>query len=149
MSESEQNQTNSGVWLAIFAIFLLVTPRLWLCFIPGTYNNRTFLSTGHPMIHKSCAANIRVITGAIELYNMDKNEMLDDINSEIDLQRLMDLGYLKSIPRCAKFYEDDHPYLSKWLGWGRSVVEVPDCYEGHNLIRGDKIRCKLHGEHTY
>lgn len=146
MGESEQNRASPGVWLAIFIIFLLLTPRFWLCFIPGTYNYRTFFKTGHAMLNKSCASNIRVITGAIESYNMDKNEMLDDINSELDLQRLLDLGYLKSMPRCAKFYEDDHPNLSKWLGWGSSVIVVPDCYEGHNLSRDGKLSCRLHGE---
>ena len=81
------------------------------------------------------------------MYNMDKNEMLDTVNSEADLQILIDSGYLKGdMPRCAKFYEDDHPALSLWLGWGRSVVSVPDCYEGHNLSRDGKLRCKLHGE---
>lgn len=146
MSESEQNRANPGVWLAIFIIFLLLTPRFWLCFIPGTFNHRTLFKSYHPLLQKNCAANIQIINGAIEKYNMEKNEMLDEINSELDLQRLWDLGYLKHMPRCAKFYEDDHPNLSKWLGWGRSVVVVPECYEGHNLSRDGKLRCKLHGE---
>ncbi len=80
------------------------------------------------------------------MHNMDQNEMLDDINSEKDLQMLFDRGYLKRIPRCAKYYEDDHPYLSRWLGWEQVVVEVPDCYEGHDLSRDGQISCRLHGK---
>ena len=145
MSEREQNRMSPGGWVAIVLI-LLLTPRIWLCFVPGTFNYRTFLKPYHPTLKKSCAGNIRVIAGAIELYNMDQNVMINDIKSEADLQRLLNHGSLKSIPRCAKFYEDDHPNLSLWLGWGRSVVEVPDCYEGHDLSKDGQISCKLHGK---
>lgn len=56
-----------------------------------------------------CFSNIRVITGAIEMYNMD---FPDKINTELDIQFLVDKGYLranpeKNSPDCKYFIEGD------------------------------------------
>jgi len=147
MSEFDEGKTRSGCWVTIFLVILLITPRFWLCFIPGTHNYKKFYKSSHPRTHQNCLRNILEIKSAIEMHNldqMDQNAMLTDINSEADLQRLVDLGFLKYVPRCQKYYSNDHPYLSFWLGWEDVVIEVPDCYEGHDLAREGKISCKLH-----
>jgi hypothetical protein len=41
-----------------------------------------------------CLSNIRVITGAIEMYNMDHSQMM----TELDLDKLVESHYLKEIP---------------------------------------------------
>lgn len=46
---------------------------------------------------KACFANMRVIQGAIEMYNMDNVPMLEVV-TENELQVLVDLKYLKSLP---------------------------------------------------
>jgi prepilin-type N-terminal cleavage/methylation domain-containing protein len=46
---------------------------------------------------KSCYANMRVIQGAIEMYNMDNSSMMTDLT----IANLTgDAGYLKSEPKC-------------------------------------------------
>lgn len=46
---------------------------------------------------KSCYANMRVIQGAIEMYNMDNTPMI----TSVDLTKLTGTGgYLKSDPKC-------------------------------------------------
>jgi len=44
---------------------------------------------------KACQANMRVIMGAIEMYNMDSNKMIHTVDSET-LDRLVSSKYLKS-----------------------------------------------------
>jgi len=46
---------------------------------------------------KSCYANMRVIVGAVEMYNMDSSTM---ISTDISLDSLKSGGYLKSTPTC-------------------------------------------------
>lgn len=46
---------------------------------------------------KACFANMRVIQGAVEMYNMDNVPMLDVV-TENELQMLVDMKYLKSLP---------------------------------------------------
>ncbi len=60
---------------------------------------------------KACYANMRVILGAVEMYNMDHSEMLHTI-SDGDLELLTQIGYLKtSIQRpettCAYYTDGD------------------------------------------
>ncbi|MBU1109881.1 MAG: hypothetical protein KKB51_24585 [Candidatus Riflebacteria bacterium] len=48
---------------------------------------------------KACMANMRVIMGAVEMYNMDNNEMLRYVDKNV-IQMLVDGKYLKSQPQC-------------------------------------------------
>jgi len=46
---------------------------------------------------KACFANMRVIQGAVEMYNMDSNAMIASVNSGI-IGTLVSKGYLKAAP---------------------------------------------------
>jgi hypothetical protein len=46
---------------------------------------------------KSCYANMRVILGAVEMYNMDNTVM---VSTNLDLGMLQQQGYIKSAPQC-------------------------------------------------
>lgn len=69
---------------------------------------------------KSCYANIRVILGAVEMYNMDSSQMMDNL----DINGLVTQGYLKSEP----------------------AKPESDCgYNGSNLTGNGVITCTRHG----
>ena len=70
---------------------------------------------------KACFSNIRVIQGAVEMYNMDKNEYM----KTLDIDLLVESKYLEGKPYPP---EVDCQYLS----------------EG-NLAEDGKIYCKHHG----
>jgi prepilin-type N-terminal cleavage/methylation domain-containing protein len=53
----------------------------------------------HRSRSKSCMANMRVLSGAVEMYNMDNNVMLSHFDHET-IQRLIDGKYLKSTVTC-------------------------------------------------
>ena len=77
---------------------------------------------GHaPSKEKGCYSNIRVLQGAVEMYNMDNEEMMTELNANI----LVDSKYLKSIP---KGTEPECKYFTKG-----------------NLTEDGEICCKLHG----
>ncbi|EKD83444.1 MAG: hypothetical protein ACD_39C00674G0001, partial [uncultured bacterium] len=70
---------------------------------------------------KACMANIRVLTGAVEMYNMDNSQGMQQLNMELLLKN----KYLKS----------------------RIIGSESGCYykaEG-NLNEGGEIYCELHG----
>jgi competence protein ComGC len=46
---------------------------------------------------KACFSNIRVILGALEMYNMDHETMLEEVNPDI-IEKLVETGYLKVSP---------------------------------------------------
>ncbi len=73
-----------------------------------------------PQIDRFCAANLRVIQGAVEMYNMDHATMMD----ELDLDELVKGSYLRTKPSCnsgGKYY-------------------------GRNLTKNGVIRCPVHGD---
>lgn len=45
---------------------------------------------------KACFANQRVLMGGVEMYNMDNEKMMNELN----IQALVDGKYLKSVPQC-------------------------------------------------
>ena len=71
---------------------------------------------------KACYANIRVLHGALEMYNMDHSVMM----TELDIQKLVDGKYLKNEP-------------SK---------PDPGCsyYSEGDMTRDGMIKCRLHGD---
>jgi len=48
---------------------------------------------------KACYANMRVILGAIEMYNLDNPVMEKSINPAV-MEKLVNGNYLKSVPKC-------------------------------------------------
>lgn len=70
---------------------------------------------------KACYSNMRVLLGAVEMYNLDNAVMM----TELDMQKLVDGGYMRCIP----------------------TKPDPNCsyYSEGNLTIDGKIKCKLHG----
>ncbi|MDD3146730.1 MAG: prepilin-type N-terminal cleavage/methylation domain-containing protein [Candidatus Riflebacteria bacterium] len=73
---------------------------------------------------KACYANQRVLTGAVEMYNMDNS---DGLMTSLDIDSLLSKRYLKSRPALP---EKDCRYLSNG-----------------NLAEGGTIYCQLHGSY--
>jgi len=78
------------------------------------------LANENPVLDRACNANLRIIQSAVEMYNMDHSTMMQTL----DLQALVEGGYLKSKPTC------------------RSGRE----YYGKNLGSDGMIRCPAHGD---
>ena len=77
---------------------------------------------GHgPSPIKACYSNLRVIQGAVEMYNMDTNETMTDL----DMKLLIDGHYLKNEPR--------------------KPDEECNYYSNENLTKTGEICCVLHG----
>lgn len=70
---------------------------------------------------KSCYANIRVILGAVEMYNMDNSTMCSTIDDSVGA---LVGGYLKQKPNCPS---------------------TSGGYSGSNLHDTGKICCSVHG----
>ena len=70
---------------------------------------------------KACYANIRLIQGAVEMYNMDSREMM----TELDMKLLIDGHYLKNEPRKP---DEDCNY-----------------YSNEDLTKTGEVCCNLHG----
>jgi len=71
---------------------------------------------------KSCYANMRVILGAVEMYNMDNSTMISTMG-EAEISKLSTGGYLKGIPTCPS-------------STGK--------YAGNELDGGGKVKCEVH-----
>ncbi len=73
---------------------------------------------------KSCFSNMRVLLGAVEMYNMDCETMMTSINQE-NMEELVKKGYLKSVPKGTE----------------------PECeyYSEGDISKDGKIGCKKHG----
>ncbi|HNV70137.1 MAG TPA: hypothetical protein PKO06_10600 [Candidatus Ozemobacteraceae bacterium] len=105
---------------------------------------------------KACYANMRVLLGAIEMYNMDHSDFLDEMNPLV-MAKLHTDGYLKSpmtpcpgdqAPRIG------HPFLQARLAvlaanLGASQVAfrpIPGgTYAGTGLASDGRIVCTMHG----
>lgn len=67
-----------------------------------------FFTARHNARQRACMANQRVILGAVEMYNMDNREMIED-NLDFNLLTQEDLPYLRSVPECpdgGEYYAD-------------------------------------------
>ncbi|MFC1745438.1 hypothetical protein ACFL35_15700 [Candidatus Riflebacteria bacterium] len=71
-------------------------------------------------LKKNCRANMRVLMGAVEMYNMDYTEMMNNL----DIARLVKKQYLKRAPQCPKNGD----------------------YSGSNLTADGIVKCSVHGE---
>ena len=77
---------------------------------------------------KNCFTNQRLLAGAIEMYNMDNSEMIDNFFPGLDYENcekiLIEKGYLKEM----------------------LIIPNRDCsYGGINVTGSGTIFCKLHG----
>ena len=70
---------------------------------------------------KACYSNIRVIQGAVEMYNMDVNSMM----TQLDINTLIGGNYLKSKP---------------------SSPETSCAYQGASLDGNGSVYCGWHGD---
>lgn len=83
-------------------------------------------SRGRPRSRfKSCMANTRVLMGAIEMYNMDNNEMMHEFDTAA-MQKLVDGKYLKYLVKCPS----DPPGDYRVIG---------------DLAHDGEIACSVHG----
>jgi hypothetical protein len=88
-----------------------------------TYNPRRHSSSGTRQ--KACYSNIRVIQGAVEMYNMDHSVMISSLDDSEAQNPSLLKGYLKGV---------HHPYPKC-------------CYQGIDLGSGDGgIWCTYHGD---
>ena len=74
------------------------------------------LTGSAPRMDNFCAANQRVIQGAVEMYNMDHSTLMQTL----DLDTLLKDGYLRARPVCSSGRE----YYGKDLG-GKGIVRCP------------------------
>lgn len=109
----------SLIVLFILVNDLLLTPKDGFPIIPNTSYRHGH--TGYdPEYH--CFSNIRRIYGALEIYNMDHSEPMDDLDIDILIRE---------------------KYLKK-----DSIEKVKnnDCtYSGHNLSKDGYVECPIHG----
>lgn len=81
--------------------------KLWgaVGFFPAAIAVPNFKKAREQARGKSCAANMRVIQGAVEMYNMDHEEMMKNLDFSL---LTGNAGYLKSTPMCPSngFYSE-------------------------------------------
>lgn len=110
---------------------------------------------GHPGKH--CYTNMRVILGAVEMYNMDHSSMISRLNSGT-IGMLQSTGYLKSDTRCTGDQQPrfNSPWVTRKLytlaqnlllnGDHIAFVWVPGgIYSGEDLTGEGRIVCSVHG----
>ena len=74
---------------------------------------------------KACYSNIRVLLGAVEMYNMDNSVMMEELNND-NVEKLINSRYLKDKP---------------------TPPESEKCkYFGYDLIGSGTIFCVYHGD---
>ena len=76
-------------YISIFFTTILIYVISLIVFLPP------FRKGGGRSHQKACYSNLRVIQGALEMYNMDHEEMMTDL----DMRILIDAKYLKEEPR--------------------------------------------------
>ena len=87
----------------VISLFLVFSFFNFLLLVPAPVRH-----THSDSREKSCFSNQRIIMGAIEMYNMDNEQMMNSI----DFSRLLEGKYLKEIPKkptteCDYFSEGD------------------------------------------
>ncbi|MBI3038974.1 hypothetical protein HYY75_07995 [bacterium] len=86
-----------GIVFIIFIILLFQGPRLFYHF-----SSRKFSSGPSNYRQKNCYSNLRILMGAIEMYNMDYNDCIYFDGRSVPVKLLLGGGYLNSNlpPRC-------------------------------------------------
>ena len=83
---------------------MLLTKRyiiFFLFLIAFTFVNLPVFATRGYAPQKECFSNIRVISGAIEMYNMDNEVMMKELNEE-NANLLIEGNYLRKMPKGSK-----------------------------------------------
>lgn len=106
---------------------------------------------------KECYANMRIILGAIEMYNMDHRVMETKIDAKV-LRKLYRGGWMKTMPHCPGFEvgsERNPSTFETWidtlLGRDRYATATDDLATTSYLATGDltskdgQISCRIHG----
>ena len=99
----------------------------------------------HRTRQKVCYSNIRILQGAIEMYNMDYPESISELNRETS-KRLIS-GYIKAIPKCLEYPTVDDQYKGENLegvghiycgtdGIGMRMTADMDLKLGHGTLDG-------------
>ena len=129
-SSSKSKEFIDAINLKVNGNILSITTKLEMTkIIPGiigattifTLNNPNFEAARKDARTKACFSNIRVLQGAVEMYNMDNATMM----STLDMEELVKTHYIKHIP--------DKP--------------EPECeYESiGDLTQDGYVNCKFHG----
>jgi hypothetical protein len=89
---------------------------------------------------KTCYGNLRLILGAIEIYNMETPTM---ISTHYDPEFLVQKGYLKSIPRCPGV-RIDHSFPRSLFQSYTSLPGGTYSFTG-DMTKGGEVQCSEHG----
>ena len=89
------------------------------------FPNEFFAFARSGAFQKACFSNIRVITGAIETYNLENSKKIEELNDN-NLKLLVEKGNLKSIPEAV--YNE-----CKYMSSG-------------NLSKDGFVYCDMHGD---
>ena len=119
------NKNNKGFTLIEFIILIAIIGVLAAMAMP---NHSRRGSAGAR--RKACASNIRVISGAVEMYNMDSKESM----IYLDLNKLVEGKYLKTMPSSP---ETGCKYYS--IG---DISQLDDMHEDEKGL----IFCEFHGD---
>ncbi|MBI3037733.1 zinc ribbon domain-containing protein [bacterium] len=83
-------ESAARIFIAVFAILFLIGV------IAGIMEGVSHGGKKEHARKKHCYANMRVLLGAVEMYNMDSSILMTDLDEKI----LVEKGYLKSDPNC-------------------------------------------------
>ena len=117
------------IYIIFFVIILIIASTAMPNF--RMHNNRESAR------QKACYSNIRVVQGAVEMYNMDSKIMMKNMN----MQNLVKGGYLKQGIKCPEFGEDMYTNVGNLDGDG----EVSCGKEGGIGISFSNPKLKYHG----
>lgn len=129
-----------------------------LLFLLASFRMPWSARRGHSERERACYSNMRVILGAIEMYNMDHSVMIATLTSDVP-DRLMRGGYLKShFPRCFARREprSSIPWVQLRLQTFSDNLRLPSTliaeyefsggtYSGQDLTGDGRIVCSEHG----
>lgn len=95
-----------GVWMVfpVLLVFLVVVMGVFAAIaLPN------FKKAKERASQRACFANQKVLAGAMEMYNLDNNAQLKELDPEI-MRRLVEHGYLMKIPECPSAKQGGRAY---------------------------------------
>lgn len=120
--KNNKKKPKKSCFLILFEAIILSTITTTLCFMAYTPGKKVRYSARQ----KACFSNIRVITGAVEMYNMDNDIKIQELNDSA-IEILVKNNYLKSKP--------EPPEINKCIYTS----------EG-DLVMDGFVYCKYHGD---
>ena len=109
-------KNDTPFWVDVLVSYFVI---LILCYFASPFsNNRKYSGTPRD---KVCYSNIRVLQGAVEMYNMDSKELMDDL----DIDKLKSGNYIKEKP---------------------VSPETSCAYLGNDLSNEGTVYCTYHGD---